>query len=85
MSGANRRWFVVAAAAVGLGCGLAAIVAATFGVFIGPIRGEFGWAASDTFSALLVVTFTAALLSPVVGGFVDRYGARRVVLFGFVA
>ncbi|MBU6378296.1 MAG: MFS transporter [Gammaproteobacteria bacterium] len=84
-AGANRRWFVVAAAAVGLGCGLASLVAATFGVFIGPIRGEFGWAASDTFSALLVVTFTAALLSPVVGGFVDRYGARRVVLLGFVA
>lgn len=81
----RRRWWVVVAAAIGLGCGLASIVAATFGVFLGPVRSEFGWAASDAFSALLVVTFTAALLSPIVGGFVDRYGARRVVLWGFVA
>jgi len=81
----HRRWFVVAAAAIGLGCGLASIVAATFGVFVGPVRNEFGWSQSDTFSALLAVTCTAALLAPVVGGFVDRWGARRVVLFGFLA
>lgn len=81
----HRRWFVVAAAAIGLGCGLASIVAATFGVFVGPLRAEFGWSQSDTFSALLAVTFTAALLAPVVGGFVDRFGARRVVLLGFLA
>jgi MFS family permease len=81
----HRRWFVVAAAAIGLGCGLASIVAATFGVFVGPLRREFGWSQSDTFSALLAVTFTAALLAPVVGGFVDRFGARRVVLIGFLA
>jgi len=33
--------------------------------------------------ALLTVTFTAPYLSPVVGGFVDRCGARRTILLGF--
>lgn len=78
-------WWVVAAATVGLGCGIATMVAATFGIFLTPVRTELGWSQSDAFSALLAVTITAALLAPLVGGIVDRYGARRVALVSFVA
>ena len=59
-------WRVVFAATVGLACGLATIGAATFSVFVGPLRAEMGWSQSEAFAALLAVTFTAALLSPVI-------------------
>jgi MFS family permease len=78
-------WWVVVAATVGLGCGIATMIAATFGIFLTPVRTELGWSQSDAFSALLAITITAAVLAPLVGGIVDRYGARRVALFSFVA
>jgi len=77
-------WYVVAASAVGLACGIATTIVSTFGVFLGPIRAEFGWTQSETFAGLLVVTIASAALAPVVGGFVDRFGARRIVLAAFV-
>jgi len=79
-----QGWRVLAAATVGLACGIATVVPASFGVFLGPLRAEFGWTQSETFTALLFITFTSALIAAPVGGLVDRYGARRVVLAGFV-
>ena len=78
-----QGWRVLAAATVGLACGIATVVPASFGVFLGPLRAEFGWTQSETFTALLFITFTSALLAAPVGGLVDRLGARRVVLAGF--
>jgi MFS family permease len=77
-------WIVAAAAGFGLACSIATVVAATFSIFVGPIRGEFGWNASAPFWAPLAVTLTAALCAPFVGGLVDRHGARRVILVSFV-
>lgn len=78
-------WRVVAASTIGLGCGLGTLVAATFGVFLGPLQQEFSWAQSEVLSALLVVTITASFLAPIVGAVVDRFGARRIILASFVA
>lgn len=78
-------WRVVIASMVGLGCGLATLAAATFSLFAAPVRAELHWSQSETYAALLAVTFTAALLSPLMGAIVDRFGARRVILAGFVA
>ena len=77
-------WRVVAACVIGLACGIATAVVSTFGVFLGPVRASFGWSQSEAFAALLVITLVSAPLAPVVGGVVDRYGARRVVLASFV-
>ncbi|MCU0759717.1 MAG: MFS transporter [Steroidobacteraceae bacterium] len=77
-------WVIAIASGFGLACSIATVVAATFSIFVGPIREAFGWSASAPFWAPLAVTLTAALLSPTVGGFVDRYGARRVILASFV-
>jgi len=38
----REYWFVVTGSAIGLGCRLASIVAAAFGVFVGTLRAEFG-------------------------------------------
>jgi OFA family oxalate/formate antiporter-like MFS transporter len=77
-------WVVAAASGFGLACSIATVVAATFSIFVGPIRDEFGWNASAPFWAPLAVTLTAALFAPFVGGLVDRHGARRVILVSFV-
>ncbi|NDE01082.1 MAG: MFS transporter [Gammaproteobacteria bacterium] len=84
-SGGFLGWRVVAASTIGLGCGLGTLVAATFGVFLGPLQREFSWAQSEVLSALLVVTITASFLAPIVGAVVDRFGARRIILASFVA
>jgi MFS family permease len=76
-------WRVLAACVVGLACGIATAVVSTFGVFTGPLREAFGWSQRETFAALLVITLASAPLAPVVGGIVDRFGARRVVLLAF--
>ena len=78
-------WRVVAASTIGLGCGLGTLVAATFGLFLGPLQQEFSWSQSSVLTALLVVTITASFLAPVVGAVVDRFGARRIILASFVA
>jgi MFS family permease len=77
-------WRVLGAATLGIACGIATVVPASFGVFLGPLRAEFGWTQSEAFTALLFITFTSALLAAPVGGLVDRHGARRIVLAGFV-
>jgi len=76
-------WRVVLAATVGLACGIATLGASTFSIFVGPIRLETGWSQTAAFAALIAVTFTAALLSPLMGAIVDRFGAKRVILIGF--
>ena len=82
---AFHGWRVVLASMVGLGCGIATLGAATFSIFAAPVREEMGWSQSEAYAALLVITFTAALLSPLMGAIVDRFGARRVILASFVA
>lgn len=77
-------WIVAAASGLGLATGIATVVAATFSIFVGPMREEFGWDASLPFWAPLAVTVTTAVAAPAVGALVDRYGARRIVLVSFV-
>jgi MFS family permease len=78
-------WWVAVASGLGLGCSIATLVASTFGVYLGPLRAEFGWRASDAYLATALVTGVSALLAPAVGTLVDRIGARRMILASFVA
>ncbi len=73
-------WWVVAASAVGLGCSTATLIAATFAVYVGPLRTEFAWRATDVYLATLLVNGAATLASPFIGMLVDRIGPRRVII-----
>jgi MFS family permease len=77
-------WVIVAVSGLGLATGIATVVAATFSIFVGPMRDEFGWDASLPFWAPLAVPVTSAIAAPAVGSLVDRFGARRIVLVSFV-
>jgi MFS family permease len=78
-------WWIAIVSGLGLGCSIATLVASTFGVYLGPMRAEFGWRASDVYLATALVTGISALLAPLVGTLVDRVGARRVILGSFAA
>ena len=53
-------WYVAIACGLGLACGLASVITATFSIFLGPLRAEFGWTPSQTFTGLLLVTALVA-------------------------
>ncbi|HZO56178.1 MAG TPA: MFS transporter [Bryobacteraceae bacterium] len=53
----------------------------TFGIFLKPLSAEFGWSRESISTAFGVAAMTVAVCSPMLGRLLDRYGARRVVLF----
>ncbi len=77
-------WYVALACGLGLACGLASVITATFSIFLGPLRSEFGWTQSETFTGLLLVTAAVTIAAPFIGSLVDRFGAKRMILAGFL-
>jgi len=77
-------WYVAIACGLGLACGLASVITATFSIFLGPLRAEFGWTPSQTFTGLLLVTAAVTVAAPFIGSLVDRFGAKRMILTGFL-
>ena len=73
-------WPVVFASAIGIGLGMSPLPFYTIGVFAAPYMQEFGWTAGQIFACFLIFTFTALIMSPIVGQLTDKYGARRVAL-----
>jgi len=51
-------------------------------VLIDPITEETGWSFSDVSIGTMFWGLTAAFLSPVLGAMIDRFGARRMMIFG---
>jgi MFS family permease len=76
---ANRRW-VVAATVLGLIVGAGPINVFSFGVFLKPITAELGIGRTTFSSALTLHATMAALMCPVFGWMIDRWGVRRVML-----
>ena len=77
-------WYVAIACGIGLGCGLASVITATFPIFLAPLRAEFGWSQPQVFGALALTTLTVAIAAPFFGAVVDRIGARRMILAGLL-
>ena len=76
-------WFVVAA------CFLCMLVAAgigwfTFPVFIKPFEDEFGWSRTQINGAVGLWAVVTGVCSPILGHWIDRLGARRIILAGVV-
>lgn len=77
-------WYVAVACGIGLACGLASVLTATFSIFLGPLRSEFGWTQPQAFMAILLVTGAVTIASPFIGALVDRFGAKRMIITGFL-
>ena len=75
----NRRWGVVAVAALGLSTSPGQFAFGAFSLFIEPLEQEFGWSRGDMSLALTLFTLCLAVTLPFIGRLVDRYGSRRVL------
>jgi MFS family permease len=56
-----------------------------FGVFIQPLRAEFGWSSAVIAAGFSIRSFQQGALAPFVGALVDRIGPRRMMLAGSLA
>lgn len=76
------RWVyasVILGAAIGMLAGYAPLFNATAGVFLQPLAQEFGWGRSEASLSYASSMFGLAIVSPLVGTMMDRFGIRRVI------
>lgn len=79
----KRGWRVLAAAFAGMGTGWTfANISAS--LFLKPMQAEFGWSRTELSFGPRAGMIIAILL-PVTGMLLDRFGARRIALIGMVA
>jgi MFS family permease len=77
-------WYVAVACGVGLACGLASMVTATFSIFLAPLQAQFGWTRPQLFLALTLDLLVVTGAAPFLGALVDRIGARGIILAGLL-
>lgn len=78
----RNGWSLVAIIAVVLTCAPSTLPVYTLGVFVKPLQAEFGWGRGEIEMAILFSTGLSALLAPLMGELVQRFGARRNLLPG---
>lgn len=71
---------VILGAALGMLAGYAPLFNATAGVFVRPLAAEFGWGRSQASLSYAASMFGLAIVSPLVGAMMDRFGIRRVIV-----
>ena len=76
------EWLLILACFVLLA--ISAGVNFNFGIFIKPLSAEFGWSRSAISAGFSIFMFTISATAILAGGLADRYGTRRVVLFGTI-
>lgn len=52
---------------------------ATYGNFITPIEGDFGWSRTTISLTFTIYLLATAVASPITGNLIDRYGAHRTI------
>jgi MFS family permease len=72
------------ASALGLMAGASVVVHGTFGVFLPSLTKEFGWSRAEISTGLTVWSWVQALMIPVVGRLMDRYGVRAFMIGGML-
>ena len=74
-------WATVLASAVGLAFGPSVLQYMTLGVFTPYLRRDFDWSLSQISLAATLLAIMTMIASPLQGLLVDRFGARRIILF----
>jgi MFS family permease len=75
-------WIVLACSLIGLY--VAGIVFFGFTAFFEPIREEFGWSYTQISLAASLRGLEAGIFAPLVGFLVDRFGPRKLMLWGTI-
>jgi MFS family permease len=80
----RNPWLVVAGAVAGLFVSNGPVLTFTFGIFLKPLTADMGWNRAEASFALSLGGVSAALLVPVLGRMMDRWGIRRIALPGLI-
>src|SRR5829696_2908517 len=76
----SRAWLILGSAFLAFTVG--ASVMHSYTVFLLAFIVEFGWSRAESSLAYSVGQLVGGFSSPLVGGMVDRFGARRMILLG---
>jgi MFS family permease len=74
-------WRVALAACLGVMAGFGSLFVYTFSVFVKPLAAEFGWSREAISGGFAIAAVTLGIVSPLLGGWIDRFGPRRIILF----
>lgn len=77
-----KRWFALLGCFIGMSVATPAILLQPMGLFLKPVTAEFGWSRTQFSVILSVAALFNALIMPVAGYLVDRFGARRIAAVG---
>jgi MFS family permease len=83
MRSSQKPWFIAGLAFVVLGFSRG--LHSSFGIFNVALLETFGWSRGATAGIFSAVLSVDAVLSPVVGYLLDRYGPKKVVAVGCLA
>ncbi len=81
----DRDWLAVAASMVCLVLSVGTLTLYCFGVFVGPLATQFGWGRTKIIAALTISQYTLAVVLPLWGILMDRFGPRKLVPISYVA
>jgi MFS family permease len=73
-------WRVVLAACLGVMAGFGSLFVYTFAVFVKPLSADFGWSREAISRGFGFAAITLAIVSPLLGRWLDRFGPRRIIL-----
>ena len=77
-----RRWLVLLSCFIGMGLATPAILMLPMGLFLKSMTAEFGWTRTEFSSVIAIAALCNALVMPVAGYLVDRFGARPIIAIG---
>lgn len=78
----RQHWGVVLAGFVGMA--LAIVHVYSVGLFIEPLEAEFDWRRSEIMFGYTLYALVSALMTPLFGFLIDRFGPRRLGIVGVV-
>lgn len=79
-----RRWLVLLGCFIGMGLATPAILMLPMGLFLKSMTAEFGWTRTEFSSVIAIAALCNALVMPVAGYLVDRFGSRPIIAIGTV-
>lgn len=77
-----KRWLALLGCFIGMSVATPATLLQPLGLFLKPMTAEFGWSRTEFSAALSVAALFNALVLPVAGTLVDRFGAPRIIALG---
>ena len=80
----SSGWRLIMACAFGVGFGSIGFVTYSIGAFIDPLGREFGWTRTEVQGAIAFGVGLGGFFAPIVGYMIDRYGGRKIALWGLV-